>query len=337
MKGNKVENKDKKFWIKQEDWDTVIAYAKSSHKQFKAEIGGQMVVVQDDVGDYIIKHPVILKQSVSAGDCTMEVEALAEHYGLMANEYGPRVRQCWWHSHHTMKAFWSGTDNATILSCPSKDWTVSLVVNLKEEYKLRIQFFAPFEHEENVELNFIRENTVKDDVIDAEVLSLCTPSFPVYQRAQKTAYTANGVLSQHANYLPLGSQAGMFPDAYDESYNVLGYANGTDKSQQGSSYNAFRGVVVELPPQEVYEKLTDNLSEVIEEMNENLLAKTSTKQEIFRRWMSYAMQVNPELVKHNLKLVTFKDSIQFAEAVESHWPDDYFINLKEVEEVSLEV
>ena len=113
-------NKDSKFWIHPEDFNQVIGYAKSAYDQFKCEIGGQMVLTQDAEGDYILKHPVILKQEIATATCDMDAEALAIHYGQMINIYGKKVRHCWWHSHHTMQAFWSGTDNATILGCPSK-------------------------------------------------------------------------------------------------------------------------------------------------------------------------------------------------------------------------
>ncbi len=74
--------KDSKFWISQSDWNTVIAYAESAYSQMKSEIGGQMVVVEDKDGDFILKDPVILKQEVSASNCEMEAEALAVHFAV---------------------------------------------------------------------------------------------------------------------------------------------------------------------------------------------------------------------------------------------------------------
>ena len=166
-------NKNKKFWISRENFDKVIAYAESAYRQFHSEIGGQLVVLEDKDGDFILEDPVILKQEISAGNCELDGQELAIHYSKMIGKYGNEVRHCWWHSHHTMGAFWSGTDDATILSHPANDWTLSLVVNLKREYKLRIQFFKPFLHEENVELNFLQEEHNTNDVIDAEVKELC--------------------------------------------------------------------------------------------------------------------------------------------------------------------
>ena len=168
------QNKNKKFYISRENFDKVIAYAESAYRQFSSEIGGQLVVLEDTDGDYILEDPVILKQEISASNCELDGGQLAVHYSKMIGKHGNNVRHCWWHSHHTMGAFWSGTDDATILSHPADDWTLSLVVNLKREYKLRIQFFKPFLHEENVELNFLQDEHDINDAIDAEVKELCT-------------------------------------------------------------------------------------------------------------------------------------------------------------------
>jgi len=167
-------NKNKKFWISRENFEKVIAYAESAYRLHKSEIGGQLVVLEDKDGDYILEDPVILKQEISSGNCELDGQELAIHYSKMIGKHGNNVRHCWWHSHHTMGAFWSGTDDSTILSHPANDWTLSLVVNLKREYKLRIQFFNPFMHEENVELNMMTDPDVINPLIDKEVNDLCT-------------------------------------------------------------------------------------------------------------------------------------------------------------------
>ena len=174
MQSKPEQNKNKKFWISRENWNKVIAYAESAYRQFKSEIGGQLVVLEDTDGDFILEDPVILKQEISVSNCDLDGGQLAVHYSKMIGKHGNNVRHCWWHSHHTMGAFWSGTDDATILSHPANDWTLSLVVNLKREYKLRIQFFKPFLHEENVELNFLQEEHETNDIIDTEVKALCS-------------------------------------------------------------------------------------------------------------------------------------------------------------------
>ena len=204
-------NKNKKFWISRENFDKVIAYAESAYRQFQSEIGGQLVVLEDKDGDFILEDPVILKQEISAGNCELDGQELAIHYSKMIGKYGNEVRHCWWHSHHTMGAFWSGTDDATILSHPANDWTLSLVVNLKREYKLRIQFFKPFLHEENVELNFLQEEHVTDDMLDNEVKELCAKETRIVTHSGTQAQTT---LWQQARNNHIAS----YNDSYGYSY-----------------------------------------------------------------------------------------------------------------------
>ena len=151
------------FYIKHKDWNTVINYAKASVKVHQnAEVGGMMVMQKDKDGDYILKDPVILKQEVTGSTCEMDKEALALFYSKAHRKHKKKgiVRFVWWHSHGTMNAFWSSTDDKTILSNESDDFTVSLVVNIKSEHKLRIQYFQPLLCEaENEELVIVNGKT----------------------------------------------------------------------------------------------------------------------------------------------------------------------------------
>ena len=124
------------FFITQKHWNKVINYAKSAYKQFKCEIGGMMVMHKDKDGDYFMHDPEILKQEITAGNCILDKEALCLYYGTAHKKYKNKnrgkTRFVWWHSHHNMKAYFSGTDEKTIEGCESEDFTVSLVVNIKQ-------------------------------------------------------------------------------------------------------------------------------------------------------------------------------------------------------------
>ena len=126
------------FAITKNDWDKIQGYATIAYDKHKCEIGGMMVMIMDDQGDYLMQDPVILKQDISGAQCDLDDEALAAYYGQALHKYGPGTRFVWWHSHHTMAAFWSGTDTNTIEGTPTADFSVSLVINLKGEYKLRV-------------------------------------------------------------------------------------------------------------------------------------------------------------------------------------------------------
>ena len=268
MTAKPEQNKNKKFWISRENWNKVIAYAESAYRQYKSEIGGQLVVLEDKDGDYILEEPVILKQEISSGNCELDGEQLAIHYSKMIGKHGNNVRHCWWHSHHTMGAFWSGTDDATILSHPAKDWTLSLVVNLKKEYKLRIQFFSPFMHEENVELNFLQEEYDVDDAIDKEVEELCT---------KETRVITYGGRGTKVNQGTLWTQ----PRIYN-GYDSYGWLNDTDELEMtGVPIDFFEQCV------EKIDKLSDDLTD------------GSIKLKVFRKGVK---SLNEKLKQYNLKI-----------------------------------
>tara|TARA_R100001594_G_scaffold2143_1_gene8750 strand:+ start:2344 stop:3222 length:879 start_codon:yes stop_codon:yes gene_type:complete len=282
-------NHNKKFWIHPDDFNKVINYAAASYNEFKAEIGGQMIVEQDKDGDYILKDPEIIKQEVSGGECDLDATELAFYYSRNAKKYGDNVRFCWWHSHHTMGAFWSGTDDSTILSNKAKDWSVSLVVNLKKEYKLRIQFFEPFLHEVNVELNFLTEESEVTEDILKEVKDKCTP-----QAVNLTQYYNNGQGS-------LG---------FDHNYNGYGVRTKEHFNRVGIPYQVLR-------------KAEDEIEETLDQ-----LAFFNNPKEALNTYNNAAKTMNKKYKKYNFRLKVFKTPEELETASSQFWTDEYFENRK---------
>ena len=314
---NPKKDQNKTFWIHPDDFDKIIKYAGSAYNQFKSEIGGQMIAVQDDVGDWILKDPVILKQEISYANCTMEASALGLHYSQMIKKHGKNVRHCWWHSHHTMKAFWSGTDDATILETPAKDWTVSLVVNLKKEYQLRVQFFSPFLHEVNVDLNFLEVLTENDAEVDKEVKQLCTNQ--VVKRIN--TYTAR--------YNGSGIQTTMFPEIKD--------VDPTEDEADYLAYNASFGVY---PQQEqadlskMDEKTRTKYMDIVDKLTDEVSSAEHMTPEGFcnsKLWNKRIKKINKQLIKYNLRLKKFVTNGALDNAIIQYWTDDYFENINKPE------
>ena len=159
-------------YIDKECWDKIINYAKAAYHTEKCEIGGMSVVTQDKDGDWLIQEPVILKQEIGSTTCDLDKEELAKYYTQMAVKYNEtNFRFCWWHSHHTMSAFWSGTDISSIEEYGEgeSDLSFALVVNLKEEYKCRVSVWKPVEIHQDVELNIL--NNEEKVEIPIEILS----------------------------------------------------------------------------------------------------------------------------------------------------------------------
>ena len=306
---NVIKDSNSKFWISKDNWNKIIAYAESAYHQMKSEIGGQMVVVVDDEGDFILENPVILKQEVSGGNCEMEAEALAVHYSKMAGKYSDDVRHCWWHSHHTMGAFWSGTDNSTILENKSKDFTVSLVVNLKQEYKLRVQFFYPFKHEENVTLNFLEELDAKrNDKLDKEVEELCTKEATAV--TTYTNYKPNDKINGYGQQATLWSKQDQ--DEVDD-YNMYGYGGYTNRLQGNTKLDLDK-----VPPEKV-----KGIHDRIEAIQDSLLDETID----YHTFIATCKSINEDIKQYNLKM---KDLSQhdLDRAGYHYWPEDFLENIE---------
>ena len=165
-------------YIDKECWDKIINYAKAAYHTEKCEIGGMSIVTQDKDGDWTIQDPVILKQEIGGTTCDLDKEELAKYYTKMAVKYkDTNFRFCWWHSHHTMGAFWSGTDISSIEEYGEgeSDLSFALVVNLKEEYKCRVSVWKPVEIHQDVELNILNNEPDIEIPLDivAEVKEKC--------------------------------------------------------------------------------------------------------------------------------------------------------------------
>ena len=179
------------FYIEKEDWDKVISYAQAAWDEHNSEIGGMMVVVKDEDGDWSVQDPVIMKQRISAGNTHLDKEELAKYYTKAAIKYKDNeFRFCWWHSHHTMGAFWSGTDTNTIDEFNDGDFSFALVVNLKEEYKFRVSVWKPIETHEDVELVILNDERKVSKSIINEVNKLC----------EKESYAISKGIVKPSNY-----------------------------------------------------------------------------------------------------------------------------------------
>ena len=74
----------------------------------------------------------------------VETELDPEAIGQLMQEVDDPARlRCWAHSHGTMGAFWSGTDDETISGLANGEWLLSLVVNKKREVMMRLDQFHP--------------------------------------------------------------------------------------------------------------------------------------------------------------------------------------------------
>tara|TARA_R100000234_G_scaffold120092_1_gene105353 strand:+ start:1096 stop:2172 length:1077 start_codon:yes stop_codon:yes gene_type:complete len=139
-----------KMWYKH-FWD-MIYYARTAWEEHGTEISGYApVLLENTIRGYpkeqypIMERPSILKQDCTAATTTLDKQAIADYMSKIYKEMDRedeldiikegKLVYCWWHSHHTMKAFWSATDKATIKEFAEKGPMFAIVVNNNAEYE----------------------------------------------------------------------------------------------------------------------------------------------------------------------------------------------------------
>jgi hypothetical protein len=189
------------FYIAQKNWDKILGYAEEAYDTEKSEIGGMSVMVEDEDGDWELKFPVILKQEISGSNTILDKDALAVYYTKQAKRMGKKnFRFCWWHSHHTMSAFWSSTDIKAIDEFNEGDFSFALVVNLKGEYKFRVSMWKPFEVHQDVELDITGPGRITK-AMSKEVEELCSKHTYGYSWKKEGNVWKNGYSYKSNSYL----------------------------------------------------------------------------------------------------------------------------------------
>ena len=150
------------FYILEDDWYKLQAWATIAYEEDKNEISGLMTAVPQEDGRIKVGDVEILKQENSGTNTELNGDAVSEYmmkYGMKYNN--PNMKFVWWHSHHTMGAFWSGTDENEIKAWKNTSYSLALVINLKEEYLFRVSFWQnsglPIEQHIDTTLTIERE------------------------------------------------------------------------------------------------------------------------------------------------------------------------------------
>ena len=170
---------DKLFCITEKDWYKIISWAQIAYDEDKNEISGLATAVPNKDGIYTISNVEILKQENSGSNTELEADSVTEYKMKYALKYkNPRMKYVWWHSHHTMSAFWSGTDEKEIEAWKNESFSLALVVNLKQEYKFRVSIWKAsnlnIEQHYDTTLNIIRKDGVKvTDDMKVQYKELC--------------------------------------------------------------------------------------------------------------------------------------------------------------------
>lgn len=112
-----------------------FAHAKIMHWIKKAdtkECSGFGMIQKLD-GHLHVTDAFLIEQVNTGGDTEMKPEAIAKEMYLRREEKGEM--NFWWHSHHSMSAYMSGTDVSTIKELGANGWLLATVFNNKDEHK----------------------------------------------------------------------------------------------------------------------------------------------------------------------------------------------------------
>ena len=168
------------FHIREKSWYEIISWAKLAYDEDKNEISGLATAVPDKDGFFIIGDVEIMKQENSGSNTELDGDAVTAYkmkYGM--KHKNPNMKFVWWHSHHTMDAFWSGTDKQEIDAWENDSFSLALVVNLKEEYKFRVSVWKAaglnIAQHYDIPLNVLRKNGVNvTDKMKEQYEELCS-------------------------------------------------------------------------------------------------------------------------------------------------------------------
>tara|TARA_R110002012_G_scaffold154312_3_gene314579 strand:- start:24380 stop:25303 length:924 start_codon:yes stop_codon:yes gene_type:complete len=161
--------------INKKNLNKIVHYAQAAYEEHKAEIGGMAVCVKGDDNEWVIENPIILKQEITGTNCSLNQEELAKYYvNTAANKKYKKKdwRFLWWHSHHMMQSFWSGTDLTAIDEFSDGDLSFALVVNLKGDYLVRASAWNLGMHQD-MDLNVMETATTVPKKILDEVNDKC--------------------------------------------------------------------------------------------------------------------------------------------------------------------
>ena len=176
-------NINKDFIIQEKCWNTMQQFAGLAYNKDKNEISGLLHVRKgvhpvDGEPVYELFDPIILEQENTGTTTELDGDAIRDYTIKAGMKYGKDIKFCWWHSHHTLGAFWSGTDRNEIEAWKNDSWSISLVVNLKQEYKLNISVWDPVEVSEDVPLEIIRAVPQPTAKQKKEYEKLCSTAKP---------------------------------------------------------------------------------------------------------------------------------------------------------------
>ena len=129
-----------KLYLTSESWQKMSYFV----DEVKTEISGLGKVEKTEEGEFIVTDVRIFEQVVSGAHSDIEAEALAKfQVELIKGNENPAEWVLWWHSHASMKTFFSQRDTDTIDESTDFRYLISLVTNHAHDFDARVDIFDP--------------------------------------------------------------------------------------------------------------------------------------------------------------------------------------------------
>lgn len=299
-------NVKRKFIISEKAWNTMQQYARIAYNKDKNEVSGITCVRKVEHPEskervWELFNPVILKQENTGTTTELDSDALRDFYVKAAMKYGEDIRFCWWHSHHTMGAFWSGTDVNEIKEWKNDSWSLALVINLFQEYLLNVSTWDPIEHSEDVPLEILRNIPAPTKIQEKEYDELCEkPTTIITNYTNKRDWTHNykqtnqvGIWTSPKDIVPDDSD----PLASDEKLKWAKHDNAVP-----------------------YAELFNHVVEEIDEMMTDFAAGEKD----YKEYSDFIIQINARLDARNAKIKVKKVAKgKLLEKTSTLWPADH--------------
>jgi proteasome lid subunit RPN8/RPN11 len=146
--------------IPEADWLKMVAYCKAAEPN---EIIGMAHAEIVEAKSFRVWNPFILKQEVGGATCEIEQKALVK---FVSGYDKINEVKCVWHSHVNMSAFFSTCDRETSNALANlgsmmqgdNSWFLSIVLNLKREYEVKIDVYKPIKISLPGEIKLVRKD-----------------------------------------------------------------------------------------------------------------------------------------------------------------------------------
>lgn len=184
----------------------------------KLEVSGLGKTSLTPDGDIYVSDIIIPPQEVSGGGTDIDGDMVLTVTELLAKK-GEKLSdwRLWWHSHNTMSAFFSSTDNDTIEDYAEMvDWAAGLVVNVKGERKAKIVMARPFALEFETEaINTVEEDSrIKEWVDTAMEFVKKRPPLKVVDYRDRRAAATNPDPPKDGMEVMVNGQPCLWVDGY---------------------------------------------------------------------------------------------------------------------------